>query len=249
MAQVSEIVRYADGLLNAGAYKDYCPNGLQVQGKHEVAQLISAVTASRAAIESAIEAGADALLVHHGLFWNGDGMSVTGMKRDRLAGLLRHDINLIAYHLPLDAHAEHGNNVRFAAMCGLTPRGRFGPENICCHGETGSPLSAAELGTALESAMDRPVLHVAGGPERIHRVGWCTGAGQNFIQQAAEMSLDAYISGEISEQTTHIARECGIHYYMVGHHASERYGVQSLGAHLARQFGIVHRFIDIPNPA
>ena len=248
----TELSAYLDELLQPSAFSDYCPNGLQVEGRDQIGFLISGVTASQPLIEAAREQNADALLVHHGYFWRNEDLAVTGMKARRLRALLTSDINLFAYHLPLDAHGELGNNIQLANILELEVTGLLevdSPET----GRTGrlkEPRSAAEFSGWLEERLDHPV--VWAGPETedpITTVGWCTGAGQQFIEQAARLGLDAFISGEISEQTVHTARECGVHYFACGHHATERYGVQAVGRHLEEKFGLRHQFVDIPNPA
>ena len=248
----AELSAYLDELLQPSAFSDYCPNGLQVEGRDRVEFLISGVTASQPLIEVAREQNADALLVHHGYFWRNEDLAVTGMKARRLRALLTSDINLFAYHLPLDAHEEFGNNIQLAERLELNVTGLLeqdSPET----GRTGrlkEPRSAEEFSDWLEARLEHPV--VWAGPETgdpITTVGWCTGAGQQFIEQAARLGLDAFISGEISEQTVHTARECGVHYFACGHHATERYGVQAVGRHLEEKFGLRHQFVDIPNPA
>ncbi|HKJ09977.1 MAG TPA: Nif3-like dinuclear metal center hexameric protein [Gammaproteobacteria bacterium] len=253
MVALHELVGYTDRLLAADEFADYSPNGLQVEGRPQVRKLVSGVTASLALIEAAIAAGADALLVHHGYFWKGEDQRVVGMKRARLAKLLAADVSLLAYHLPLDAHPDYGNNVQLAKMLDFAVQGRFGaggrgPE-LALWGALQSPLSATGLGEHLAARLGRPPLHVAGGPSTIRTLGWCTGAAQSFIEAAASNGLDAFISGEISEPTVHVARECGIHFFAAGHHATERYGARALGAHLGAHFGLEHAFIDIDSPA
>ncbi|MDX9766917.1 MAG: Nif3-like dinuclear metal center hexameric protein [Ectothiorhodospiraceae bacterium] len=249
MVKLHELVTFADDLLGAGAFNDYCPNGLQVEGRSEVRRLASGVTACRALIEAAADFGADAILVHHGFFWRGEDARVVGMKRDRLRSLLAQDMSLIAYHLPLDAHAELGNNAQLAQRLGWQTDGTLGSDGIGLHGRVeGGGVDAAGLADRLERVLGRRPLHIAGGPAMIRTVGWCTGAAQGHIDRAVALGLDAYVSGEISEQTVHVAREAGIHYFAAGHHATERYGVQSFGAHLAERFGLEHRFFDIDNP-
>lgn len=248
MVGLTELVDYADRLLDAGSFHDYCPNGLQVGGRPEVRRLVSGVTACRALIEAAIDEDADAVLVHHGYFWKGEDARITGLKRERLRLLLAHDIGLIAYHLPLDAHPELGNNAGLAAALGWRREGGLGPDGLGSFGVLADPVDAMMLATALGKALGRPPLHVAGGPEIIQRIGWCSGAAQDRIEDAAALGLDAFVSGEISERTVHIAREARIHYFAAGHHATERFGPRALGAHLALHFGVEHRFIDIENP-
>ena len=251
MITLKELVDYSDTLLCVEQFTDYCPNGLQVEGVATVGRLVSGVTASMALIEAAIEAGADALLVHHGYFWKGEDARVTGMKRQRLQRLLGAGISLLAYHLPLDAHPELGNNAQLARQLGFSQTGRFGNDGgmqLGHYGMPARPMSAADMAAHIQAALARAALHIPGRAESIQRVGWCTGAAQSYIEAAAELGLDAYISGEISEQTVHVARECGIHYFAAGHHATERFGVRTLGEHLAQHFGLQHQFFDIDNP-
>lgn len=251
MANLHEIVAFLDSTLSASAFKDYCPNGLQVEGRGEVCRIVSGVTASRSLIEAAIAADADALLVHHGFFWKGEDPCVVGMKKKRLELLLRHDISLLVYHLPLDVHPVLGNNVQLAQRLGVEIRGGLDPADPRSVGNWGvlaPPLSSQQLIERLRQVCQRDVLHIAGGPESIVRVGFCTGAAQGYIEKAVSLGLDAYISGEISEPTVHVAKECGIHYFACGHHASETFGVQALGQYLAEQFGLEHQFIDQPVP-
>ncbi|MDI9244944.1 Nif3-like dinuclear metal center hexameric protein [Marinobacter sp. CHS3-4] len=246
MASRTEILNTLTGWLSPDDFKDYCPNGLQVEGTEDVNRIITGVTASKELIDAAVEAGADMILVHHGYFWKGEDQAIRGMKRARIQRLLQHNINLVAYHLPLDDHPEYGNNRQLADVLDIrTPRPMDG---LVWQGELAEPLSPSELKNRLSGALERVPLHVGSGPENISRIGWCTGAAQGFIDKALDAGLDAYISGEISEPTTHTARECGIHYYAAGHHATERYGVQALGRALEAAFGIEHRFIDCDNP-
>lgn len=246
MASRTDILDTLTSWLAPDDFKDYCPNGLQVEGSWEVNRIISGVTASQALIDAAIEADADMILVHHGYFWKGEDQAIRGMKRQRIRRLLEQDINLVAYHLPLDDHPEYGNNRQLADVLGIrNPRPLGG---LVWEGELDAPLTPSELERRIAEALGRPPLHVGSGVDRISRIGWCTGAAQGFIDKALEAGLDAYISGEISEPTTHTARECGIHYFAAGHHATERYGVQALGRALEAAFGIEHQFIDCDNP-
>lgn len=251
MASLQTIVEYCDRLLEVERFQDYCPNGLQLEGRGEVRRVVSGVTASQALIEAARERQADLLLVHHGYFWKGEDPTLTGIKRRRIQALLAADISLLAYHLPLDAHPELGNNACLGRLLGFSEQGRFGAARepaLACFGRPEQPLAAAALAAQLQAVLGRPPLHVDGGPARIETVGWCTGAAQSYLEGAARRGLDAFISGEISEPTVHIAREYGIHYFAAGHHASERYGVQALGERLADVFAIQHTFVDIDNP-
>lgn len=245
------LVDYCDGLLEAGQFRDYCPNGLQVEGRDEVQRIVSGVTASQALIEAAIAERADLLLVHHGYFWKGEEPVLTGIRRRRVRALLGADISLLAYHLPLDAHPRLGNNAQLAARLGFQQEGCFGtgggPE-LAWYGLPEEPLTPAAMGEHLTRVLGREPLRVGEGPELIRTLGWCTGAAQSYLEAAARRGLDAFISGEISEPSVHIAREYGIHYFAAGHHATERYGVRALGEHLAAEFGIQHIFLDINNP-
>lgn len=242
---------HLDELLEVSRFDDYCPNGLQVEGREEIRTLVTGVTACAALLHEAVQADADAVLVHHGYFWRGESPAITGMKAERLRLLLRADLNLYAYHLPLDAHPELGNNVQLARRLDLVPTGPLVPgrPEYGCRARPVRALPAADFARALENCLGRPVLHVEGGGPEIAEVGLCTGAGQGGIEDAAQLGLDAFVSGEISEQTTHVAREGGVHFYACGHHATERFGVQALGAALEKEFDLEHRFIDIDNPA
>ena len=251
MANLQSLVDYCDRLLDAAQFRDYCPNGLQVEGRAEVGRVISGVTASQALIEAAREQQADLLLVHHGYFWKGEDPTLTGIKQRRVRALLTAGISLLAYHLPLDAHPEFGNNARLGTRLGLVTEGCFGVAAgpaLACYGHLREPLSARQMAAHLMAVLDREPLLVGNGPALIRTVGWCTGAGQSYLEAAARRGLDAFISGEISEPTVHLAREYGVHYFAAGHHATERYGVQALGEHLAEHFGIQHSFLDIDNP-
>ena len=246
MANRDSILAKLNEWLQPANFQDYCPNGLQVEGKRDVNIIVTGVTASRALIEAAIAANADMLIVHHGYFWKGEDQRIQGMKRERLKRLLDNDINLVAYHLPLDDHPEYGNNRQLADILDVrNPRPLNG---LVWEGELQEAMSREKFGLHIARALHREPLIVGDGKADIKRVGWCTGAAQGFINTAIDAGLDAYISGEISEPTTHTARECGIHYYAAGHHATERYGVKALGAALEKGFGISHRFIDCDNP-
>lgn len=246
----NELLAYLDDLMDVRRYDDYAPNGLQIEGIESVRTVVSGVTASRALVEAAVRANADVLLVHHGYFWRGEDPRIVGMKRARIAPLLAHNINLLAYHLPLDAHEVYGNNAQLARVLGLTVRGRFGGEPpLALCGELAAPVDAEEFALHIERVLGRTPLFISGGTHAIRRVGWCTGAAQKYIDAAAAQGLDAYISGEVSEHTVHVARELGIHYFAAGHHATERYGVAALGDHLAQRFGVKHLHLDLSNPA
>lgn len=250
MVQLADLLSYTQDILEVDRFQDYCPNGLQVQGNTEIKLLVSGVTASQAMIDAAIAAGADALLVHHGYFWKGEDARIVGLKYQRVKRLLEANLSLIAYHLPLDAHPLLGNNAQLAEKLGLQVAGRFGGGKpaIGMYGTLEKPMSAAEFAALIGQKLAREPLHIGNGDEQIHTIAWCTGAAQGYIEDAAVLGVDAYLSGEVSEQTVHVAREHGIHFYAAGHHATERYGVQALGEHLAQHFGLKHQFIEIANP-
>lgn len=247
-----QLLHSFDALLQPGGFKDYGPNGLQVEGRTEIRKLVSGVTASLALIDKAIEAGADALLVHHGLFWRGQDGRVTGWMKQRLSRLLAHDINLFAYHLPLDAHATLGNNAQLARQLGIDlfdgAEGRFGDQSMGFMGRRAMP-SAGALAAHVQTVLGRPVTLVVEPDRPIERIALCTGGAQSYFESAIAAGADVFITGEISEPQAHYARECGVAYIACGHHASERYGAPAVGAHVAVQLGLEHVFIDIDNPA
>jgi len=254
MASQQQILQAFDGLLQPLRFKDYGPNGLQVEGKAEVGKIVSGVTASLALIEAAIAARADAIFVHHGLFWRGQDGRVTGWMKQRLAALLAHDINLYAYHLPLDAHPELGNNAQLGRRLGLQATGRFGEQDLgfmgsAVSGEGDGFGSVAALVAHVESRLGRPVVAVAGADRPLRNIAWCTGGAQGYFEGAIAAGADVFITGEISEPQAHYARECGVAFLACGHHASERYGAPAVAAHVAAQLGLLHEFIDIDNPA
>jgi len=243
-----ELVEYLDELLQPAKFRDYCPNGLQVEGRAEVTRIVAGVTASQALLDAAVARGADAVLVHHGYFWKGEDGRVTGIRRQRLKTLLGYDINLFAYHLPLDAHPKLGNNAQLASRLGWQPDGRFGEQDIAWLGQVATPTTAGRLAAEIAGGLARQPLLI-GDPQRpLRRLGWCTGGAQGYFEQAIALGVDAFISGEISEQTVHLARESGVAYLACGHHATERYGVAALAAHLAAQCGLQCEFVDVDNP-
>ena len=251
MVQLRELTSYCDDLLEADRFRDYCPNGLQVEGNDQVNKIVTGVTASQALIDAAIEADADVLLVHHGYFWKGEDARVVGIKKQRIARLLDAGLSLVAYHLPLDAHPVYGNNVQLAQVLGISVEGRLqeGAEPaIGLYGRLANPVSGKALAKHIAEKLGREPLHIDNMAQEISTVAWCTGAAQGYIEQAIELGVDAYITGEVSEPTVHIARETGIHFFAAGHHATERYGVKALGEHLAANFGLDVQFIDIDNP-
>lgn len=250
--QLNAFLQVLDDLLQPAKFHDYCPNGLQVEGRAEVRTLVTGVTACEALIDAAIALNADAILVHHGYFWKGERAEITGMKRRRIAKLIRHDLSLLAYHLPLDAHPVLGNNAQLAQRLGFVRDDALFPNDSRAVGDVGAlaqAMSADALSQHIEQVLGRKPLHIAGSDKPIQRVAWCTGGAQGFIEQAIAMGVDAYFSGEISEPTVHVARESGVHYWAMGHHASERYGVQALGEWCARELELTHHFVDIDNPA
>ena len=246
--RLQELCDFCDQYLKIDQYSDYCPNGLQVEANPKVEHLVCGVTASQALIEVAIERGADAILVHHGYFWKGEPQPISGIKGRRIASLLRNNINLLAYHLPLDAHPEVGNNVQLAKVMNWQVGDCFGEQQLVVEGSLRQPQSLDELARDLEARLDTRALAIAAGDHDIERLAWCTGAAQGFIEDAAARGVDAFISGEVSEQTYHQARELGIHYIAAGHHATERYGVQALAAEIGARFGIRQQFVEIANP-
>lgn len=251
MVQVADLTQHIADLLAVDRFKDYGPNGLQVEGRKDINRIVSGVTASLALIEAAIEADADAILVHHGYFWKGEDPCLVGMKGERIRRLMHADINLLAYHLPLDAHAELGNNVQLARRLGFEIEGRFigdAETGIGMHGCLPNSMSGEALATHIGGVLDRLPLHVEGCDRPIKRIAWCTGGAQGYIEQAAALGVDAYLTGEASEHTVHAAREYGIHFFAAGHHATERYGVQALGAHLANNFALECQYVEIENP-
>lgn len=247
MIDIFELESYCNGLLDAGSFEDYCPNGLQLDaGRPEIRRLATGVTASQAVITAAGQAGADLLLVHHGYFWRGEPSPLTGVKGRRVRTLIKAGINLIAYHLPLDAHPELGNNRTLGDLLGIR-QSRALNQGLAWQGELADEPPDV-LASRMTRLLGRAPLLISAGDRPIRRIGWCTGAAQGAIVEAAAAGLDAFVSGEASESTTHLARELGIHYFAAGHHATERFGVQALGQHLAEKFALDHLFIDDDNP-
>lgn len=249
MVKTDELEHYLNTLLNVSKFKDYAPNGLQVEGRKSICKIVTGVTACQALLDAAVELGADAVLVHHGYFWRGDNPVVRGMHQRRLASLLKNDLNLFAYHLPLDAHPELGNNAQLAKRLGLIVETTLNEQGIGNVGVLAEPTSLETFSLKIEQVLQRKPLTVAGGDHLIQRIAWCTGGAQGYIQDALGFGVDAYLSGEISEHTTHSARENHVHYIAAGHHATERYGVQALGEHLTERFGVECKFVEIDNPA
>ncbi len=242
------LLEYLDGLLIPGKFRDYCPNGLQVEGCDEIRRVVCGVTASQALLDAAVDRQADAILVHHGYFWKGEDGRLTGIRRRRLATLLANDINLLAYHLPLDAHSELGNNAQLAARFGWLAEGRFGEQDIAWYGSLTEAGNLQQLVDKVGNGLGRPPMVIGDLHRPVRRVAWCSGGAQGYFEQAIALGVDAYLSGEISEQTVHLARESGVAYLAAGHHATERYGVEALGRHLAERFDIDCQFVDVDNP-
>ena len=250
MTDAKNLGQALDALLLPEKFRDYGPNGLQVEGDREVRLLVTGVTASRALIEAAVDSGADAMLVHHGLFWRGQDGRVTGWMRERLRLLLAHGIHLFAYHLPLDAHPELGNNAQLARVLGLQADGRFGEQDLGFVGQGSRPwASPSALAEHVAGVLGRQVTCVGDAARPVRRVAWCTGGAQGYFEAAIAAGADAFITGEISEPQAHLARETGVAFLACGHHATERYGAPAVGAHIAQALGLTHRFIDIDNPA
>ncbi|HYN55399.1 MAG TPA: Nif3-like dinuclear metal center hexameric protein [Methylotenera sp.] len=248
MVKINALLHYTQQLLEVERFKDYCPNGLQVEGKTEIRKIVTGVTASMALLEAAYQANADLILVHHGYFWRNEDPRIVGIKRNRIAFLLQNDLNLMAYHLPLDAHPLLGNNVQLGKVLGIVPKGFAGESNMVAYGRLDHAMSLHDFAKHLEAALERVPLVIGDPQKMVQNIAWCTGAAQSYIDTAIELGVDVYISGEISEQTTHQAVENNVSYIAAGHHVTERYGVQALGEHLAEKFKITHEFIDIHNP-
>ncbi len=244
----NELENYLNQLLEISRFQDYCPNGLQVEGRDKIGKIVTGVTASLALLKAAIEQGADAVLVHHGYFWRGEDARITGMKARRIELLMAHKINLFAYHLPLDCHLEFGNNTQLGKRLEFIETDRFGEQNLIVGGKLNMPVPLHVLGEKISQVLAREPLVIGGAEQIIRQIAWCTGGAQGFIDAAITQGVDAYLTGEISEQTVHAARESGVAFIAAGHHATERYGVQSLGEHLASTFSIEHQFIDVDNP-
>jgi len=249
----ADLLHYLDELLSVAHFQDYAPNGLQVEGKSEIQRVVLGVTASQALIDEAVARQADAIIVHHGFFWKSEPLTLTGMKYRRIRRLIQHDINLLAYHLPLDAHPVLGNNAQLARcwqLADITPpqadNGR--QPSLVRLGKLAKPMAFADFKQRVAQTLQREPLHLPGGPQMIETVAWCSGGAQGYIQQAIDWQAQVYISGEVSEQTCHQAVENCIHYLAAGHHATETWGVKALAAHLTEQFGLDAQFVDCPNP-
>ena len=251
MAKLNEIIQWCDHTLKSPEFKDYAPNGLQIEGKPDVNKILCAVTASQGAIEAAIEQGADMLLVHHGYFWKGEPYPITGMRGKRIKSLIQHDISLAGYHLPLDSHPTLGNNAAIADILALENIEALDPSEHHPIGNIGylkQPVSAEEFKLYVSQRLDFNAIHLAADKKSIQKIGFCTGGAQDFIGKAAERNCDAYISGEVSERTFYEAKELNVHYYACGHHATERYGVQRLAKAISEQFDIEYSYFELNNP-
>lgn len=251
-ADLHDLVAYCDDYLEVNAVTDFCPQGLQVEGRDQVERIVSGVTACQALLDEAVAAEADLVLVHHGYFWKGEDPRLVGMKGRRLRTLLRNDISLLAYHLPLDRHPQVGNNaelMRVLEVGSPEPFGALGGVAIGMGGSMAQSLAPDELVERVEDRLETRALHVRGPQERIRRVALCSGGAPDLVAEAAEAGYDCYLTGESNERATHIAREMGIHFVAAGHHATERLGARALGLHLAERYGLAHQFVDIPNPA
>ncbi len=246
--QLNELRDYIGSLLAVSRFRDYCPNGVQVEGRAEVLRIATGVSASQHVLEAAAAWGADAILVHHGYFWRSEDAAITGIKKRRIAHLLQHDISLLAYHLPLDAHPMLGNNAQLAKRLGWIEQGRFSEQDIASYGVLPQEQTLAQLGMQLAEKLQRTPQIIGDLNRSISRVAWCSGGAQSYFEQAIALGADAFMTGEISEQNVHVARESGVAFIAAGHHATERYGVQALGEHLVAQFGLEHRFFDQDNP-
>ncbi len=244
-----ELDAYLTALLETARFQDYGPNGLQAEGKSEVHKIVSGVTASLALIDAAIAAQADAVFVHHGLFWKGHDGRLTGWLKQRVERLMAHQINLFAYHLPLDAHPLYGNNAQFGNRLGVKADANFGNQNLGCIGSLDQSFSLQALSAVLQSQLQRTPTLAPGDGRLLRRIAWCTGGAQSYFEAAIAAGADVYITGEISEPQAHLAQETGVAFIACGHHASERYGAAALAQHVAEQFGLSHQFIEIDNPA
>jgi len=249
MAARKQIDDHLAILLAPERFKDYGPNGLQVEGRAEVTRLVSGVTASLALIDAAIEWQADAILVHHGLFWRGQDGRLTGWLAERIKRLMAHGINLFAYHLPLDAHPELGNNAQLGLRLGLVADARFGEQDLGFAGPAQGETSVDALAARVARELGRVPLLLPGDGRALARIGWCTGGAQGYFEAAIAAGVDAFITGEVSEPQAHLARETGVAFLACGHHATECFGAPAVAAHVAERFGLGHRFIEIANPA
>lgn len=252
----AELLRWLDETLQPNRFSDYCPNGLQVEGREEIKRLVTGVTASQALLDCAVQANADGVLVHHGWFWRGEEPTIRGSRKRRIATALRHDLNVLAYHLPLDAHSAYGNNAQLAAVLGLEPEldtdghpVTGGSKDLIWFGKPRQPLTLGEFATSVGESLSRAPVFIGDPKQPCRRVAWCTGGAQGMFEAAIDAGVDVYITGEISEPNAHLARESGVGFISAGHHATERYGVKALGEAIAKRFDVEVLFFDIDNPA
>lgn len=250
MISPEQLASWCHDYLSADEFKDYCPNGLQVDAGQPIEHVLTGVTACEALIDEAIDKKAQAILVHHGYFWKGESYPLVGMKGKRIRKLMQNGISLIAYHLPLDAHPMIGNNAILASELGLEITGALYPEEKYPVGNVAvcQEMTPSQLADKIYHVLQRKPLHLSGGQPILSKVALCTGGAQDMIEQAAKMGCHAFISGEVSERTTHIARELNIDYFACGHHATERGGIKALGELIQKEFGIQTTFVDIDNP-
>lgn len=245
---LGELRDYNASLLQTPLFKDYCPNGVQIEGRHEVLRIATAVTASQSVIDAAVAWGADALLVHHGFFWRNEDAAIIGIKKKRIAKLLCNEVSLLAYHLPLDAHETLGNNAQLGMQLEMKTTARLGEQNLINVGELAQAETLENFAATIAKKLHRTPQVIAGDGKKIKRVAWCSGGAQGYFEQAIAQGVDAYITGEISEQSFHLAQESGVAFIAAGHHATEQFGIQALGLHLAEKFGLQHRFFNQENP-
>lgn len=251
MIDRDHLVDYLSDYLSCNLFQDYAPNGMQIEGQKKIIQICTAVTASDAVIAQACVLQAEALIVHHGYFWRGESPVISGMKRQRIGRILASNMNLLAYHLPLDGHPDLGNNACLAELLGVNSVQMHSvgqTNNLLWTGDLPEASDASELSALIERKLKRKPLCLSTHDRPVRRLAWCSGAAQDLIEQAHQLGADAYLSGEVSERTYYQAQELGIHYYACGHHATERYGIQALGQHLSAQFDLRHQFIDSDNP-
>jgi len=251
----TELQQWLDHLMESHRFQDYCPNGLQLEGRKTIRHIITGVTASQALIDLAVERDADCLLVHHGWFWKGEDPCIVGMKQRRIAAALAHGLNIFAYHLPLDAHPVLGNNTQLGAVLGLELSrdeegnlARRGPQNLVQLGYLPEPMTLEAFAKQTQQALQRTPQYVGNPQQVIRTAAWCTGGGQGFMPEAIAAGVDLFITGEASEHSFHYARENPTAFMAAGHHATERYGVKALGEQLATHFDVQVEFMDLDNP-
>lgn len=247
--QRSQLLQWLNSTLNSAAFQDYAPNGLQVEGAENITHIMCAVTASRCAIEAAIKAQAQLLLVHHGMFWKNEPVPIVGWKKERVRLLLENNINLVAYHLPLDAHPQLGNNAQLAQLMNWQIEAQLGEQGLIFSGSLNTPQSLDKLAQNMQNRLQRTPLVIGGSRRTVQKIAWCSGGAQGFFQAAIELGVDVFVTGEISEAQYHLAQETGVAFIAAGHHATERYGIQALGQALADEFALSIHYFDDENPA